>query len=321
MRARQDPSDRLIDQASAQSGVIGAQQLTELDFPLRCAERLVSQRHWQRIATGIYHVGPAKPSWLGLAWAGTLLGGPRSRLGFESAGHLWELLPDEPRPLTVLVPEGKDIVNRDPWVFRREVEGTRDRRSPGSPSRTTLEDTVVDLCRDARESDVLDLVTKAVQSRRTSAPGLLACVERRRRVGHRRYLRQLLGDVSEGAQSALELRYLNDVERSHGLPRGSRQTRARRGKAFRDVRHDEYATIVELDGDVHARQKLRDARRDNAALLDGDVTLRYGWPDVTERPCQAAWEVAAILVTRGWSGLPTRCPRCADASDADLRAW
>lgn len=82
--------------------------------------------------------------------------------------------------------------------------------------------------------------------------------------------------------------------------------------------YDEFATIVELDGQLHIARRFRDMRRDNAALLDGEVTLRYGWSDVTARPCQVAWEVAALLTSRGWSGLPTRCPRCQAATDADL---
>jgi len=78
---------------------------------------------------------------------------------------------------------------------------------------------------------------------------------------------------------------------------------------------------VELDGQVHAAERLRDARRDNAALLDGEVTLRYGWPDVTERSCRVAWEVAAILRAQGWAGEPRRCPLCREARDSDLMTW
>ena len=249
-----------------------------------------------------------------------LLGGPRSRLGFSTAGHLWGLV-DEPRSVSVLVPKGRDIVDRDVWVFRRETSGVRDGRSPGAPPRTTIEDTVVDLCADAARAEVLDLVTRAVQGRRTNARRILTCVDRRPRVRHRAHLHALLDDVIEGAQSALELRYLQDVERAHGLPRGTRQARAQRGRAYRDVRYDDYATLVELDGQVHSDQRLRDARRDNAALLQGEVTLRYGWPDVTERSCQVAWEVAAILRTQGWAGEPRRCPRCREARDSDLMTW
>ena len=83
--------------------------------------------------------------------------------------------------------------------------------------------------------------------------------------------------------------------------------------------YDEFATIVELDGATHALRRLRDMRRDNGALVTGRLTLRYGWSDITGSPCQVAWQVAAILVSRGWMGLPTRCPRCASAPEVDLR--
>lgn len=307
MHSRLDPSAYLLKSALAQAGVISAQQLVSLSFPLHSADRLVRQGHWRRLATGIYLVGAGDPSWPARAWAGVLLGGPRSRLGFSAAGHLWGLV-DEPRSVSVLVPRGRDIVDRDSWVFRRETSGVRDAISPGDPPCTTIEDTVVDLCADAAQTEVLDLVTRAVLSRRTTGRRILACVDRRSRVRHRAHLHALLDDVIEGAQSALELRYLQDVERAHGLPRGTRQARARRGRAYRDVRYDRYATLVELDGQVHATEQLRDSRRDNAALLQGEVTLRYGWPDVTERSCLVAVEVAAILRARGWEDPLRRCP-------------
>ncbi len=37
-----------------------------------------------------------------------------------------------------------------------------------------------------------------------------------------------------------------------------------------------------------------DMERDHGALLDGEVTLRYGWADVTGRPCRVALEVARL---------------------------
>lgn len=320
MHPRRDPSDALRALASAQGGAISAQQLTSLGFPLHSAGRLIRQGHWCRLATGVYLVGAGDPSWSARAWAGVLLGGSRSRLAFGAAGHLWGLV-DEPRTVTVLVPKGSDVVDRDGWVFRRETDGVREGRSPGAPPRTTIEDTVVDLCTEASEGEVLDLVTRAVQTRRTNARRILACVDGRRRVRHRRHLHALLDDVIEGAQSVLELRYLRDVERAHGLPRGARQARARRGRAYRDIRYDGYSTLVELDGQVHAEERLRDVRRDNAALLEGEVTLRYGWADVTERSCRVAWEVAALLRRQGWTGEFRRCPRCQLARDADLAGW
>jgi hypothetical protein len=315
---RIDPSDQLLALAAAQGGVVGAEQLISLSFGLRSAERLVHQRSWVRLATGVHQLGVGEPSWEGLAWAGVLLGGPRARLGFESAGHLWQLVDEPPTDITVLVPHGRPIADRGRWVFRQERPGARSARSPGSPPRTTIEDTVVDLCTQAETRALPGLLTRAVQGRRTTAQRILACVDDRARVRHRDLLRQMLGDVAQGAESPLELRYLTDVERPHGLPRAQRQVRSRRGKEVRDLRYDEWASIIELDGRVHIAGRFRDMERDNAALLGGDVTLRYGWQDVTDRPCAVAREVAALLIRRGWAGVPTRCRRCALATDADL---
>ena len=321
MHRRIDPPAPLLALAAAQGGVISRAQAEQLGFPSRGVDRLVAQQHWRRLTSGIFSLGPSEPDWGGLAWAGVLLGGDHARLGFEAAGHLWGLIAEEPRTVTVLAPVSRRVSRAGVWQIRRERDTTRDRRSPGSPPRTGIEDTVIDLCRGADGGQVLDLVTKAVQGRSTTARRLLACVERRERVSHRSLLRDILGDVAVGAQSALELRYLRDVERPHGLPAATRQARARRGGAYRDVRYDEFATVVELDGEVHARQRLRDSRRDNAALFDGDVTLRYGWADVTERACLVAREVGALLMARGWRGQPSRCPHCAAALDTDLWPW
>ena len=146
MHRRIDPSDQLLAPAADQGGVVGAEQLVPLDFTLRSAERLVHQRSWVRLATGVYQVGVGEPSWEGRAWAGVLLGGPRARLGFEAAGHLWKIVDEPPAEITVLVPHGRPIADRGRWVFRQERSAARSARSPGSPPRTTIEDTVVDLC-------------------------------------------------------------------------------------------------------------------------------------------------------------------------------
>ena len=317
MHRRIDPSDQLLALAAHQGGVVGAEQLIPLDFTLRSAERLVHQRSWMRLATGVYRVGVGEPSWEGLAWAGVLLGGPRARLGFEAAGHLWKLVDEPPAHITVLVPHGRPIADRGRWVFQQERAAARSARSPGSPPRTTIEDTVVDLCTQTEARALPGLLTRAVQGR-TTAQRILACVDERARVRHRDLLHQMLGDVAQGAESPLELRYLTEIERPHGLPRAERQVRSRSGKYVRDLRYEEWATIIELDGRVHIGGRFRDMERDNEALLGGEVTLRYGWPDVTERPCLVAWEVAALLIRRGWTGVPTRCRLCALATDADL---
>jgi very-short-patch-repair endonuclease len=128
----------------------------------------------------------------------------------------------------------------------------------------------------------------------------------RRRVG----LDTVLGDVSEGAHSVLELAYLK-TERTHRLPTARRQARLlRAGRAqYLDAFYEEYQVAVELDGGVAhpAETRWRDIRRDNAGAAEGILTLRYSYADVTERPCEVAAEVGRVLQSRGWPGLPHRC--------------
>lgn len=300
--------------------MVSTEQAALLQLPRASVRRLVRDGHWRRLTPGVYHLGLGDPTWLGRAWAGVLLGGSGARLSGSAAGHVWGVIDEPPDLIEVLVPQGRQLVGRDCWTFPRERSGVRSPRSPGSPPCTTMADTVIDLCAVADEPSVVDLVTRAVQGRLVTSAELLHCTRERRRLRNRASLLALLTDVHEGAESALELRYLHDVEEAHGLPIGSRQHRSRSGPEVRDVLYEDHATIVELDGVTHALRRLRDLRRDNRALLDGQVSLRFGWSDVTERPCQVAWQVAAILVARGWGGLPQRCPRCIGAADADLRS-
>ena len=127
---------------------------------------------------------------------------------------------------------------------------------------------------------MIDLVTRAIQTRRTSAARLLAVARGRSRLTHRRLLANVLGDVAAGAQSALEIEYLRDVERAHGLPDGERQQPF--GRTWQDVRYMRFTTIVELDGRLghEGMGRFRDMRRDNAALVRGQATLRYGYFEI-----------------------------------------
>jgi len=108
---------------------------------------------------------------------------------------------------------------------------------------------------------------------------------------------------------------LDLVERPHGLPRANRQAvgRVRGRRVFRDLAYESYGLYIELDGRVgHADVdgRFRDLNRDNAAVVEGRVTLRYGWAAVFGTACEAASQVAGLLVARGWGGAATPCGAC-----------
>ncbi len=282
--------------------------------------RLVATRHWDRLVRGVYLTAPVAPSWDALAWAGVLLGGPGARLGPEASAHLHGLSTPAPQQIDVLVDWERRIGVSGPWRFVRERTGVRGARSVGDPPRLSVEAAVIDLAASLDEDAVIGLVTTAVQKRRSTIARLRAELGGRSRHPHRQLLQGLFADVGEGAESSLEVRFLRDVERPHELPRGDRQ-QSRAGLGHRtDVDYALFGVLVELDGRVghEGAGAFRDMNRDNKHALVGRTTLRYGWRDVTTRPCAVAFEIYAVLSDRGWMAPFQRCPLCRSVPEAEL---
>ncbi len=209
-----------------------------------------------------------------------------------------------------------------PWLLRREQVGVRSAKTVGNPPRLGVEATVVDLCDGVTASQVPGLLTRAVQRRLTTGERIVDELALRARHRHRALVRDILSEVADGVESPLELAYLRDVERAHGLPRGRRQ-KSRVGLAHvSDVGYDDWALLLELDGrDGHIEEgAFRDRRRDNAFAVRALLTLRYGWYDVTDNPCAVAWQVATVLRSRGWPGEFRRCGRCRTLAETDFLA-
>jgi very-short-patch-repair endonuclease len=101
------------------------------------------------------------------------------------------------------------------------------------------------------------------------------------------------------------------------LPAARRQVRIRQRtrNKYLDNLYQEYGVCSELDGTAAhpADEQWRDKRRDNANLVDGIVTLRFGFADLGDRRCQTAADVAAVLRRRGWTGVAYPCSRPACA--------
>ncbi|MEL4359252.1 MULTISPECIES: hypothetical protein [unclassified Luteococcus] len=162
----------------------------------------------------------------------------------------------------------------------------------GEPPRTTVERTALDLVRQHPDKTVA-ILADAVNSRKTTAKRILAELEKFDIFPRREVVRGALGDVGQGALSVLEVMWLQDVERPHGLPAGVRQTRSRAG--FRDIRYG--PLLVELDGRLgHTGSAVfRDMDRDNLHVLQGETTMRFGFADTDQRPCACAAMVVAGL--------------------------
>jgi len=280
-------------QLQGQSRVVSRRQARDAGWPKGTIDSRLRSGIWQRLSRGAYATFTGDLSREAQLWAVVLWAGPGAALSHETAAELHGLI-DQPRAqIHVSVP-----AERHPGR-RRKIRGVVVHRSrclrpewqpPWHLPRTTVADTVLDLVGQARTfDDAYGWISRAVGRRLTEA----------------------LEDAADGVHSPLERNYVHGVERAHGLPTARRQAKRRHssGTRYLDNLYEEYDLCVELDGfAAHpAESRWRDTHRDNANLVQGTETLRYGWPDVTEHRCQTAAEIAAMLRRRGWTGTLRPC--------------
>jgi very-short-patch-repair endonuclease len=234
-------------------------------------------------------------------------------LSHETAAALLGLL-DDPGPLIhVSVPTHRRPMSMPGVRLYHRRPSLLTPAGALEPPRTGAEDTVLDLTQTATDPDAaIGWLARACARRLTTPERLLTAIHGRRRLRWREALVTAVADVAAGCHSVLELRYLRDVERRHGLPAATRQRRRRPdgSSVYRDVEYEDFALLVELDGRAAHQDPWRDRRRDNTAATSGWLTLRSGWADVNHRTCETAALVAKTLHTRGWQGTPTPCPSC-----------
>lgn len=314
----------------AQHCVLTRGQLRDWGFTDDDVAHRTRYRHWQRVLHGVValHTGPLTRA--AVLRAALLYGGPWAVLSHRTAAQEWGLLRvvDE-EPVHLTVPYGRSATPQPatwgipglvhPGVVVHRTRALAHVVAPTDPPRTSRPDTVVDC---AVEEPTAPGAARQLVA--LISAGRVPVADVRRRLEQRpprRYRRVLLGALdlmTAGVQSALEHRYVLDVEQAHALPTAHRQSPVvvDGHTLFEDV--DYAATgvplIVRLDGRrYHSLPTVafRDRRRDNAAELAGRPRLVYGWDEVTGDPCGVAAEVRAVLERGGWSAGPPPCGRCA----------
>jgi hypothetical protein len=317
-------SRELHELAVAQEGALSLGQALGGGLTRAMIRSRLDQGRWQRLQTGVYAVFSGPPGRRSVLWGAVLRAGPGAMLSYQTAAELTGLA-DRPSTLIHITVPGDRYVERIPGlVMRRSSRAAQARHPALTPPRTRVEETVLDLAGTAAAlDDAVGWITRALGRRLTTEAQLVDAMAQRARLRWRRQLAQGLTAEWGGVHSSLEYRYLRNVERPHKLPRGLRQARARQERSviYRDVLYDQYAVAVELDGRAAhpGDQRWPDIRRDNAAAAGGILTLRYGWFDVTERPCQVAAQVAQVLQLRGFAlarGCSSACPVTAVARAA-----
>jgi hypothetical protein len=320
---------QLLELVAFQAGVLTADQAASGGLGKEQVKSRVRRGHWLRIYRGVYSTSSGVPSREALLWAAVLSAGPGAMLSHQTAAELHKLTDDVSELIHVTIPADRRICRQPGIVIHFSRRAAQAVHPAQTPPRTRVEETILDLAAAAASiDDAVSWVVRGLGRRLTNAARLRAAMTQRTFVPWRRQLTELLTDDLSGLHSLLEYRYVRDVERPHGLPRGQRQVKVRQcGRIqYRDVLYDEFQLAVEVDGQLaHPPEtRRRDAQRDNAAALGGITTFRYGWLDVTRHPCQVAAEIAALLSRRGYLGARPCSPGCPVGRPAgqgqDLRA-
>ncbi len=267
--------------------------------------------------SGVYVDHTGSLGWDQRAWAAVLYAAPAALAG-KSALHAHGVRGQDVRAdaeVAVVVDHRRRVRTVPGLRIERLVDFDRVVQAHLSPPRVTIEHALLRVASTAASEDAaVAALADGCQSLRTTPARLAVELGETVRIPRRRLLSSVLDDVAEGANSALERRYLNHVERAHGLPRARRQRREDdAGGPIRDVVYPAQATIVELDGRLGhewAAERWDDLDRDIDSAATGRLTVRAGWRQVLQ-PCRLAVAVAQILVSRGWGDRPRPCgPNC-----------
>ena len=310
------PADTPSELLALQAGAIARRQGVEADINARAMRGRIDTGRWQRLQRGVYAAFSGEPSRETALWAALLRAGPDAALSHLTAAERHGLI-DEPSALiSITVPAFRHPAQvKIPGVIIRRSDAILRTRHPTMlPPCTRVEDTVLDLIQAARSfDDAYTWICRAIGRRRTTAARIRQAMDARKKMRWRRELSMALSDAGDGILSALEYRYVRRVERPHGLPAARRQARIRQrtGNRYLDNLYEEYGVCVELDGTAAhpADEQWRDKRRDNANTIQGIVTLRFGFPELGDRQCETAADVATLLRIHGWTAKPHPCSR------------
>lgn len=152
-------------------------------------------------------------------------------------------------------------------------------------------------------ADRREVVIAAVRQRLVRPSAILTATSEWSQLRGRRELRELADDLTNGAQSELEIFGLHKVFEHPSLPRPRRQFAIVAGGRcyFLDVAYSDIKLGVELDGAAHhggKAEREKDVRRDAALASVGWQIIRVTHARLTSDPDGVRRELAAIIDTR-----------------------
>ncbi|MGV8875256.1 MAG: hypothetical protein ACOH2Q_22185 [Rhodococcus sp. (in: high G+C Gram-positive bacteria)] len=319
----------------AQHGIITTKQMNDMGVNKDSINHCVETGQWLRVFRSVISVtnGPLTRE-MQLS-AALLYAGRGALLSHTTAAEEWGFVPSGRGPVHVTVPYGCSAISKPPTMRHAKQNFTSESNEqihPGvlvhrsramahigvatSPARTSTADTALDLAVAAPSSrQAMIALVSAMSSGGVNVATMTRKIEARRPMRYLKPIRHTLALLRNGVHSALEHRYVLDVEQAHGLPSGQRQAPVfvDGRQLFEDIRYGMCDLIVRLDGQAfHSakQRRFRDRRRDNAAELRNLPRLMYGWREVTQDPCGVYREVREVLTREGWADASYPCERC-----------
>ena len=269
----------LTEMAGRQHGVVARRQLLAIGFSRDAIRRLVSSGWLHRVHRGVYHVGHATPTRLGIHLAATAAFGKRTAVSHRPAVILGELLPDRGLPIEVTTASGDAGWHDGVLVHEsRRLVAADVTRLHGIPV-VRLEWAIVDVAGTGDRAE-FDRLFNAVDRKRLVDPLRLAGQLRRGRTGSALVRERLATYTARPpTESELEELFLDVVVRAHEIASPVRQSSPLPRRAQRvDFAWPRERVVVEIDGRAwHAIQAAwgEDHERDLRLRLAGWHPLRY----------------------------------------------
>jgi hypothetical protein len=230
---------------------------------------------WVTLRRGVHLTVPGLSGWWFDATSALLCAGHGAAWGFQTAAYAQGLIRLPPPRVHLVVDAAFKLRSPPGVVIHRSRHADRRVDPLHWPWRTRPEETILDLAERASVDELAAILGRALSRGVTSESLLVARLAERRRHRQRAIVVDMVTDVGRGAESAMELRFLRDVVRPHGLPTGRRQApTVVGGVRIHDVAYDDQHVLVELDGRLghddegRVRDGVRDRRSATGRLAD-----------------------------------------------------
>ncbi|KQU65414.1 hypothetical protein ASC58_18230 [Phycicoccus sp. Root101] len=264
--------------ASDRDGVISRADLRDLGVDRHSVAREVAAGRWRlhgRVTVAVHTGSLSRTAWW---WRAVWEVGHGAALDGISALHAAGLENFTSDEVHVAVPHPAVPRPVDGVVLHRirDLDLDRDAVGAGLPRVRSEVATIRAAQWAVSDRQAALIVCMAVQQRLVRAEQLCPVRHPGAHYGRTRFVRRLVRDVADGAQSLGELDFAR-LCRERGLPVPSRQVvrRGHRGRLYLDVAWEDHGVVVEIDGAQH-RQGLAvtsDNLRRNSLTLGDDIVL------------------------------------------------